>query len=206
MRLCMFHPEGHPLERGWVGRIDGAQVIHLAAQTLQSFFLGGGAAREHAVYPLDGVALLAPVLHPPAVRIFDSQREFAFANPAAVLSPAATAERPGGAERLEALVRPAAVIGAEGRPGGWTILGELRAAGLAPPKDRDFALFLGPWVETDFDGSAFDWDAALALAASNTQLRAGDLVAGPAVQRAELDVGPFELAVDGLGTLHGRLR
>ena len=24
MRLCMFHPEGHPLERGWVGRIDDA--------------------------------------------------------------------------------------------------------------------------------------------------------------------------------------
>ena len=202
----MFHPEGHPLERGWVGRIDDSQVIHLAAQTLQSFFLGGGAAREHAVYALDGVALLAPVLHPPAVRIFESEREFAFANPAAIVSPGATTERPDGAEGIEALVRSAAVIGAEGRPGGWTILGELRAPGLEPPKDRDFALFLGPWVETEPDPSSFDWDAALELAAANTQLRAGDLVAAPPVQRTELDGGSFELAVDGLGSLHGRLR
>ena len=207
MRLCMFHPEGHPLERGWVGRIDDSEVIHLAAQTLQSFFLGGGAAREHAVYPLEGVALLAPVLHPPAVRVFESDDEFAFANPAAILSPGATAERPDGAEAVEALVRPTAVIGAEGRPGGWTILGELRAVGLEAPKDRDFGLFLGPWVETGLPASSvFDWDAALGLASANTQLRAGDLVAAPPVQRTELDTGPFELAVDGLGTLHGRLR
>ena len=202
----MFHPEGHPLERGWVGRIDDSHVIHLAAQTLQSFFLGGGAAREHAVYPFDGVTLLAPVLHPPAVRIFDGERDFAFANPAAILPPGATAERPDGADGLEVLIRPTAVIGAEGRPGGWTILGELRASGLEQPKDRDFALFLGPWVETELDATGFDWDAALALAAANTQLRAGDLVSAPAVMRTELDTGPFELAVDGLGTLVGRLR
>jgi hypothetical protein len=31
----MFHPVGHYLERGWVGRIDGDRVTHLAAQTLQ---------------------------------------------------------------------------------------------------------------------------------------------------------------------------
>jgi hypothetical protein len=212
MRLCMFHPEGHPLERGWVGRIDDSQVVHLAAQTLQSFFLGGGAAREHALYPLDGVTLLAPVLHPPAVRIFESEREFAFANPAAILSPGATAQPPDGADGIEALLRPTAVIGAEGKPGGWTILGELRAAGVEPPKDRDFALFLGPWIETDFvarsdqGSTAFDWDAAVEHAAANTQLRAGDLLAAPPAQHTELDTGPFELAVDGLGTLHGRLR
>ena len=54
MRVCMFHPNDHPLERGWVGRIDGTRVLHLAAQTLQSFFLGGGGAREHAEYRLHG--------------------------------------------------------------------------------------------------------------------------------------------------------
>ena len=205
----MFHPNDHPLERGWVGRIDGDRVVHLAAQTLQSFFLGGGAAREHAEYPLDDVTLLAPVLHPPAVRIFDAERDFAFANPAAVVPPGAQVARPEGADSVDALVRPTAVIGAEGAPGGWTILGELRASGSDSPKDRDFALFLGPWVETDFVAQShkvpFDWGAALAYAAANTVLRAGDLVAGPAVQQTELDVGPFELAVDGLGTLPGRL-
>ncbi len=85
----MFHPSRQPLERGWPGRIDGDRVVQLAAQTLQSFLLGGGAAREHAEYPLDEVTLLAPVLHPPAVRVFESDREFAFANPAAILSPGA---------------------------------------------------------------------------------------------------------------------
>ena len=67
MRLCMFHPNDHPMERGWVGRIDGDRVLHLAAQTLQSFFLGGGGAREHAEYALADVTLLVPVQHPPTV-------------------------------------------------------------------------------------------------------------------------------------------
>ena len=70
----MFHPVGHPMERGWVGRVDGDRVVHLAAQTLQSFFTGGGTAREHAEYPLEETVLLAPVLHPPSIRIFDDAR------------------------------------------------------------------------------------------------------------------------------------
>jgi hypothetical protein len=200
----MFHPNGHPLERGWVGRIDDHRVVHLAAQTLQSYFLGGGGAREHAEYALDGVTLLAPVLHPPAVRLYEDEERFEFANPAAILSPGHEARAPDGAESVDALVRPAAIVGAEGAAGGFTILGELRARGVAPPKDRDFALFLGPVVHTDVDG-LFDWPRALALAAANTHLRAGDIVAAPPVQRAELSVGGFELAIDGLGTLHGRL-
>jgi hypothetical protein len=200
----MFHPNGHPLERGWVGRIDGDRVVHLAAQTLQSYFLGGGGAREHAEYALDDVTLLAPVLHPPAVRLFEDERRFEFTNPAAVRSPGTQAVAPDGAESVDALVRPAAIVGPEGATGGFTILGELRAAGLEPPKDRDFALFLGPAVETDFDG-LFDWQGALAFAVANTHLRAGDIVAAPPVQRAELTVGPFELAVDRLGVLAGRL-
>ena len=85
----MFHPLDHTMERGWVGRIDGEHVVQLAAQTLQSFFTGGGSAREHAVYPLAEVCLLAPVLHPPAVRIFDDQVAFEFANPAAIVGPRA---------------------------------------------------------------------------------------------------------------------
>ena len=109
----MVHPVGHPLERGWVGRIDGDRVVQLAAQTLQSFFTGGGSAREHAEYPRDGVVLLAPVLHPPSVRIFEGDGSFAFANPAAIVGPGAEI-RPsdtvsqGG---LRVLRRPAAVIG-----------------------------------------------------------------------------------------------
>ena len=58
----MFAPHGLSLERGWPGRIEGDRVIQLAAQTLQSFFTGGGSAREHAEYPLGEVVLLAPEL------------------------------------------------------------------------------------------------------------------------------------------------
>ena len=70
MKLCMFSPKELALERGWPGRIEGDRVIQLAAQTLQSFFTGGGSAREHAEYPLADVVLRPPVLQPPAVRDF----------------------------------------------------------------------------------------------------------------------------------------
>ena len=52
MRLGMFHPNDNPLDRGWVGRIEDDRMLHLAAQTLQSFFLVGGGSRVHAEYPL----------------------------------------------------------------------------------------------------------------------------------------------------------
>src|SRR5260221_11839569 len=112
MRLCMFHPNDNPLDRGWVGRIDGNRVLHLAAQTLQSFFLGGGGAREHAEYRLDEGTLLVPVIYPPAVRVFDAQEMFEFANPMAVRGPGAVAARPAGTATLTLLPRLAAVIGA----------------------------------------------------------------------------------------------
>jgi len=123
----MFHPVGHPLERGWVGRVEDDRVIHLAAQTLQSFFTGGGTAREHAEYRLDDVRLLSPVLHPPSVRLFEDHTTFAFANPAAVKGPGGVVHGP--RKALTALPRVAAVIGAEGAIGGFTVLAEWRAEG-----------------------------------------------------------------------------
>src|SRR5213595_1177374 len=107
MKLCMFSPVKMDLERGWPGRIDGDTVIQLAAQTLQSFFTGGGGAREHAVYPLADVVFRAPVLHPPAVRIFDGVDDFRFANPAAIVAAGAEVAIPDAV----AVDRIAAVIG-----------------------------------------------------------------------------------------------
>src|ERR1051325_2603842 len=66
----MFTPRELALERGWPGRIGGDRVTQLAAQTLQSFFRGGGTAREHAEYALAEVDLRPPVLRPPSVRDF----------------------------------------------------------------------------------------------------------------------------------------
>ena len=87
---------GGDLERGWPGRIEGDRVVQLAAQTLQSFFTGGSAAREHAEYLLVDVLLRAPVLEPPTVRVFEDADRFSFANPSAIRSPGAFVTRPGG--------------------------------------------------------------------------------------------------------------
>jgi hypothetical protein len=199
MRLCMFTPADSDLERGWPGRIDGDAVVQLAAQTLQSFFASGSSAREHAWYPLGEVRLRAPVLEPPALRIFDAPGSFTFANPTAIRSPGSEIPRPGG--RLDAAQRLVAVIGADGAIAGWTGLVEWRAPELAAPKDRDFALLLGPAVETDL-ADGFDWEAARALAAENTRLRPGDLLAGPAVELyEEIASGGFVVSFDGVGEL-----
>jgi hypothetical protein len=195
----MFTPVEADLERGWPGRIDGDKVVQLAAQTLQSFFTGGSAAREHAEYRLADVLLRAPVLEPPVVRLFEDAERFSFANPTAVRSPGAFIIRPDG--RLDVATRLAAVIGLDGAIGGWTGLAEWRAPELQAPKDRDFALLLGPVVETEL-ADDFDWEAARALAEQNTRLRPGDLLAGPVlVQRDDVRSGPLELEIDGVGRL-----
>ena len=228
MRLCMFHPVGHPLERGWVGRVDGDRVVQLAAQTLQSFFTGGGTAREHAEYPLAEVRLLAPVLHPPSIRVFDEQDAFAFANPAAIVGPGA--EIAGNGAVLALAPRIAAVIGADGALAAFTILAEWRDPARAPPKDRDFALGLGPVAVT---AETFDPDACDAarprrrrrarsassrprstgtrrsrLAAERTRLYPGDLLAGPSCGLVEA-IAPgvaVEVDVDGIGDARRRRR
>jgi hypothetical protein len=221
MGLCMFHPVGHPLERGWVGRVDGDRVVHLAAQTLQHFFSGGAAAREHAEFPLAEVTIVTPVLHPPSVRVFSDDEAFEFANPAAVVGPAATVVIPSAAAdahpRLVALV-------AEGAIAGVTGCLDLRAPALRPPKDRDFGLVLGPVVVTPderlpeqlaiaigVDGGEwwsgtsreFDWEHARALAASGTTLRTGDLLVSPAAGAVTgIPAGArVSLAVESVGEL-----
>ena len=175
MKLCMFSPRGHDLERGWPGRIDGETVIQLAAQTLQAFFTGGGQAREHAEYPLAGVVFRAPVLHPPSVRIFDEEGDFVFANPAAIK---AVGEDPG-VEGAEAVERVAAIVGADGGIGGFTPLVEWVAPQLSGAKQRDFALTLGPLVTTPDEAvpPGADWERLVAHAAENTTLFPGDLIA-----------------------------
>jgi hypothetical protein len=192
------------MERGWVGRVEGSRVIHLAAQTLQSFFTGGGSAREHAEYPLAGVVLLAPILHPPSIRVFEDETTFAFANPAAVVGPRdhVLPPRDTVSQALTALPRVAAVIGAEGAIGGFTGCVELRAPGLRPPKDRDFAIALGPVVVTpdELIPAGFDWDAATALAAAGTKLYPGDVLVGPAGDPVDA-AQQVTIEISGIGTL-----
>jgi len=175
----MFTPRELHLKRGWPGRIEGDRVIQLAAQTLQSFFTGGGKAREHAEYALADVRLLAPVAHPPSVRDFYAFEEhvrraralrgldvpsewyelpvFYFSNPAAIFGPDEDVPYPQGTAELDYELEVAAIVGADGRIGGFTVMNDWSArdvqraemkVGLGPAKGKDFATSLGPVVVT----------------------------------------------------------
>ena len=226
----MFSPLEHPV-RGWPGLIEGDTVIQLAAQTLQSFFTGGGQAREHAEYALDEVLLRPPVKYPPAVRDFyafeDHVRNaarvtgragvpeewyeipaFYFSNPAAIYGPGEEIPSPQDSAELDYELEVAAVIGAEGTIGGFTVMNDWSARdlqrremriGLGPAKGKDFATSLGPMLVTPDElgdlrlemvarvngeersrGNLGDmyhsWEAIVAHAAQNTELRPGDVL------------------------------
>ena len=202
----MFSPGGRHLERGWPGRIEGDRVIQLAAQTLQSYFSGGGKAREHAEYALAEVDLLAPVLHPPSVRLFDGD-DFAFANPAAIHGPEDEIRSP--AARLGYELRPTAIVGGEGGIGGFTLMNVLTAPELGGAKARDFALVLGPVVITPEEAvtpmTDPDWPGLIEHAARNTRLLPGDVIAADPLETGSVD-GVVELSIEEIGTLRNVVR
>jgi hypothetical protein len=189
----MFTPREAALERGWPGKIDGNRVIQVAAQTLESFFTGGGNAREHAVYPLAEVDLRAPVLRPPSIRFFEDERAFTFGNTASIHGPLEPVRTPADAVSRFSV---AAMIGADEQIGGFTLVNHWRAPSLEPPKDRDFATTIGPWLVTDYVDSEFAWESARAHAALNTRLRPGDVLVAP-----PFAVGVADVDVPGLGKL-----
>jgi len=156
--------------RGWPGRIEGDRVIQLAAQTLESFFTGGGQAREHAEYRLDEVRLLAPVRRPPSVRDFYAFEEhvknaravtgrgevppewyeipaFYFSNPAAIYGPDDEIPYPDRTEALDYELEVAAVMAADGAIGGFTVMNDWSARDL---QRREMAIGLGPAKGKDF--------------------------------------------------------
>lgn len=203
----MFSPRDRNLLRGWPGRIDGDRVVQLAAQTLQAFFTGGGEAREHDVFALDDVVLRAPVLHPPNVRIFGSDGDFSFANAAAIYGPEDAVPLPAGVEQVESDLRIAAVIGAEGTVGGFTLMNDWFAPDLAGAKTRDFAISLGPIVVTpDEFPSRDDWTALVEHAARNTRLLPGEVLAAGSMRDGPYSAGDtVEVALDEIGVLRNSL-
>jgi fumarylacetoacetate (FAA) hydrolase len=169
MKLVMFSPRGENLKRGWPGRVDGDRVVQLAAQTLQSFFAGGGKAREHAEYALDEVDLRPPVLYPPSVRDFYAFEQhvktaralrglevapewyevpaFYFSNPAAIYGPEDEIPYPDGSNELDYELEAAVVIGKGGQIGGFTIMNDWSARDLQRPEMK---IGLGPSKGKDF--------------------------------------------------------
>jgi fumarylacetoacetate (FAA) hydrolase len=169
VKLCLFTPLEREV-RGWVGAIEGARVVHLAAQTLAAFFTGGGSAREHDEYALEDVRLLAPVPRPPSVRdayafeehtrnaarvtgrpgVPDEWYElpvFYFSNPAAIYGPDDEIPFPAGSEELDYELEVAAVIGVHGAVGGFTIMNDWSARDL---QRKEMKVGLGPAKGKDF--------------------------------------------------------
>ena len=199
----MFSPKGRDLERGWPGKIEGDRVIQLAAQTLQSYFTGGGAEREHDEYLRADVDLRPPILHPPSVRVFSSDGDFAFANPASVHGPDAAVSLPQGARFLESELRLVAMIGAGEAVGGFTLMNDWLAPELSGAKARDFAVSLGPVLVTPEELEARDdWNALVEHARRNTRLLPGDLIAAGGVRDGPHHAGDtVELEVEEIGIL-----
>jgi 2-keto-4-pentenoate hydratase/2-oxohepta-3-ene-1,7-dioic acid hydratase in catechol pathway len=203
----MFSPRDRDLPRGWPGRIDGDRVVQLAAQTLQAFFTGGGDAREHAVYKLDDVVLRAPVLHPPTVRIFGQDGDFSFANSAAIYGPDDSVPLPAGVEEVESDLRIAAVIGASGEIGGFTLMNDWVAPDLPGAKASDFAISLGPLVVTPEEfPSRGDWTALVEHAGRNTRLLPGDILAAGSKRDGPYRAGDaVEVSLGEIGVLRNTL-
>ena len=200
----MFSPAEDNLERGWPGRIEGDRVIQLAAQTLQSFFTGGGDAREHAEFALADVVLRAPVLHPPSVRIFDGD-DFRFANPAAIVGPGDVVHLPGG-EEIVPVFRLAVVIGEGGAIGGCTLMNDWLAPTLSGVKAHDFAISLGPVVVTADELDTMELEELVAHAASNTRLRPGDILGGEGSVRDAVGAGDIvEFELEPFGVLRNTI-
>jgi fumarylacetoacetate (FAA) hydrolase len=205
VKLCMFSPKESGLERGWPGRIEGDRVIQLAAQTLQSFFTGGGQAREHAEYPLADVVLRPPILYPPSIRDFYAFEQhvraarasrgldvptewyeipvFYFSNPAAVYGPDDEIPYPDGTEELDYELELAAVIGAQGQIAGFTVMNDWSARDL---QRAEMKVGLGPSKGKDFATSLgpvvvtadeFDGNAGTMVARVNGEERSRGSVA-----------------------------
>ena len=173
MRLCTFETEG----RLAPGRIEDDRVVELGAPSLAQWLASGGAdVAEHA---LAGVRLRAPIPQPPSVRDFYAfeqhvatarasrglevppewygQPVFYFSNPAAIFGPDDEISFPPMSSAWDYELEVAAVIGAEGRIAGFTILNDWSArdlqraemtVGLGPAKGKDFATSLGPVLVT----------------------------------------------------------
>ncbi len=151
-------------------------MLHLAAQTLQSFFLVGGGSRVHAEYPLADVTLLVPVQYPPTVRIFDDGGSFRFANATAVVGPNVAVS----GTRLSAQARIAVVIGADGEIGGTTAMVEWHDPAEEPGvKQSDFGIVLGPVVVTPDETATASLACRLSAGERTAEGSAGRRSPGP---------------------------
>jgi fumarylacetoacetate (FAA) hydrolase len=183
MRLCMFTADAGAAKPG---RIEGDRVVALRARDLVEVLVAGAGVPEEGEHRLADVRLGAPVPEPPSVRDFFAFEQhiataraqqgrsvppewyevpvFYFSNPDAIFGPDDEVPHPRASEELDYELEVAAVVGAEGRIAGFTVMNDWSArdlqrqemrVGLGPAKGKDFATSLGPVLVTvdEFDGS-----------------------------------------------------
>ena len=242
-------------------------MVELGAPSLAEWLRSGG--DDVADHALADVQLRAPIPQPPSVRDFYAFEQhvrtarasrglevppewygrpvFYFSNPAAIYGPDDEIFFPAESSEWDYELEVAAVIGADGRIAGFTVLNDWSArdlqraemtVGLGPAKGKDFATSIGPVLVTADElgdlrlemtarvngeersrGNLGDmyhsWEAIVAHAGRNTELRPGDILGSGTVgtgcilehgdERWLKPGDEVELEVEGIGLLRNRI-
>lgn len=173
MRLVSFRD---PAGAHGVGRLDGDQVVRLAAPTMLDWLRGDGHQDAGARHLLTDVTLEAPVPEPPSVRDFFAFEghvatgwkrrggpippawyaapAFYFSNPASIRGPGAPVRRPAATRELDFELEIAAVVGARGAIAGFTLLNDFSARDV---QREEMTVGLGPAKGKDFATALGPW-------------------------------------------------
>jgi fumarylacetoacetate (FAA) hydrolase len=159
-----------------VGRLEGGEVVPLAAADMVAWLAGEGREEAGGSRPAAETQLLAPVPVPPSVRDFyafeghvtagwrsrggdvpDAWYEapaFYFSNPASVHGPGEPVRRPEATRMMDFELEIAAVIGAAGEIAGFTLMNDWSARDV---QRREMTVGLGPAKGKDFALSLGPW-------------------------------------------------
>ena len=197
-----------------VGRLEGEQVVVLAARSMVEWLAGDGRADAGLSVALADVALLAPVPEPPSVRDFYAfeghvaagwRRRggeipeawydapvFYFSNPASIRGPGEPVRRPAATRQLDFELEIAAIIGAGEEIAGFTLMNDWSARDV---QRRESTVGLGPHKGKDFATSLGPWFVTpdeLPWDGARLALQATVTVNGREVTRADASLQHFE--------------
>jgi fumarylacetoacetate (FAA) hydrolase len=158
------------------GRLDGDEVVELAAPDMLTWLRGEGRADARPRHPVGEVRLLAPVPEPPSVRDFFAFEGhvatgwrlrggeippawyeapvFYFSNAASIHGPGEPVRKPASTQRLDFELEVAAVLGADGEIAGFTLLNDWSARDV---QRTEMTVGLGPAKGKDFAISLGPW-------------------------------------------------
>ncbi|MGI8727324.1 MAG: fumarylacetoacetate hydrolase family protein [Solirubrobacterales bacterium] len=210
MRLLTYSEAGGPAR---VGRLEGEEVVELAAGDMLDWLRGDGGEETGRRSPLAEVRLHAPVPEPPSLRdfyAFEGHVEtgwrrrggeipeawyeapaFYFSNPASIHGPGEEVKGPAGTSMLDFELEIAAVIGAGERIAGFTLLNDWSARDI---QRREMTVGLGPAKGKDFASSLGPWLVTvdeLPLSDGRLRIEAGVSVNGRELTRTDASAQHF---------------